>query len=77
MEKEVRWKKKKGKEKGKEMREIEQREGRRGRRREKRKKNELFPAFRLSELDSPRRIVDLRIASYTWVPKSWNFVKLH
>ena len=24
-----------------------------------------------------RRQVDPRIASYTWVPKSWSFVKLH
>ena len=56
----------------------EQREREREREREGReKKREIFQAFRLSELDGPRRKVDPRIASNAWVPKSWSFVKLH
>ena len=41
-----------------------------------RNKKEIFSAFRQSELDSPRRKVDPRIATYAWVPKSGSFVKL-
>ena len=40
------------------------------------KKKEIFPAFRLSNLDGLRVKVDPRIAGCTWVPKSWSFVKL-
>ena len=51
---------------------------REGRGRKRRgKKREIFPEFRISDLDGSRRKVDPRIASYTWVPKSWSFVKLH
>ena len=39
-------------------------------------KREIFPVFRRSELDGPRRKVDPRIAGYAWVPKSRGFVKL-
>ena len=42
-----------------------------------RKKRMIFPAFRRSELDGPRRKVDPRIVSYAWVLKSWSFVKFH
>ena len=43
-----------------------------GYKREKRggRKRGIFPAFRRSKLDGPSIKVDLRIASYTWVPKS-------
>ena len=41
-----------------------------------RKKGGIFPPFRQSKLDGLRRKVDPRIASYTWVPKSWSFLKL-
>ena len=46
-------------------------------RKERETKREIFPAFRRLELDSPRGKVDLRIASFAGVPKSWGFVKLH
>ena len=38
---------------------------------------EVFLTFQRSELDGPRRKVDLRITSYAPVPKYWSFVKLH
>ena len=44
---------------------------------ERETQNEIFPAFQKSKLVSPRRKVDPRIASYTCVPKSSSFVKLH
>ena len=70
---------KKKREKGKKIKkEKERRERERERERGGReKKMEIFPTFRWSELDGPRRKVDSRIASYAWVPKSWSFVKLH
>ena len=69
---------KRRKENRREMRERRKRRGReRQREREEKKKREIFSAFRLSELDGPRRKVDSHIASYAWVPKSWSFVKLH
>ena len=40
------------------------------------KKMEIFPAFQLSNLDSPRVKVNPRNESYTWVPKYRSFVKL-
>ena len=40
------------------------------------KKMEIFPAFRLSNLDDPRVKVDPRIESYAWVPKLGSFVEL-
>ena len=59
----------------------EKQKEREGRKRAERKKGgenkrEIFLAFRLLELDGPRRKVDPRIASYAWVPISWSFVKL-
>ena len=45
--------------------------------REKETKMKIFPAFRQSKLDDPRRKFDPHIESYTFVPKSWSFVKLH
>ena len=51
--------------------------GERKREKAERKKNEIFPTFRRSELDGPRRKVDPCIVSSAWVPKSWSFVKLH
>ena len=37
----------------------------------------MFSAFRSSKLDDLSIKVDPRIASYTWVLKSWSFFKLH
>ena len=45
--------------------------------RERETKMEIFPVFQRSKLDCLRRKVDPCIESYTWVPKSWSFVKLH
>ena len=51
--------------------------------RKKKKKKKVF-RFSLRPMDiepsvfvGAIRKVDPRIASYTWVPKSWSFVKLH
>ena len=43
---------------------------------ERETKREIFLAFQRSNLDCPRVKVDPHIAGYTWVPKSWTFVKI-
>ena len=41
------------------------------------RKREIFLVFRWSKFNGSRRKVDPRNAGYTWVLKSWSFVKLH
>ena len=47
------------------------------RRKRKEKKMKIFLAFRRSKLDGPGVKVDPCNEGYSWVPKSWSFVKLH
>ena len=58
---------------------IERREIKTERKREieRETQREIFSAFQQSKLDDQRRKVNPRIARYTWIPKSWSFVKLY
>ena len=73
-------KKKKGKSKGKRKEEGRRTESEQRERKKKEKKKVFRFSLRSTEIElsvfiEVRRKVDLRIASYAWVPKSWSFVK--